>query len=298
MVAKSGNSLAFFKPSGDRVAADAEDAVEAPNGRALVVSCKDHGFGLFIVGRTAGVVASILFAGAALEAQFAVFSVTVAGEIFATAVSAVQSGSKHRLILPHADLFEPLPIIIPGGSGQVGTVLARAFHQRGDEVVVLSRTALNQPWRVVLWDAETVGDWAAEIDGADAVINLAGRSVNCRYTPANRRLIIGSRVRSTQVIGEAIARSAQPPSVWLQASTATIYAHSYDAPNDDVTGVLGGRESGLPDTWRFSLDVARQWEEAAAGAHTPRTRKVLLRSAMIMSPDRAGVFDMTLHPQA
>ena len=87
----------------------------------------------------------------------------------------------------------------------MGTLLARAFHQRGDDVVVLSRTQTNAlPWRVVKWDGETLGEWAAEVEGADAVINLAGQSVNCRYTAENRRIIIDSRVKSTRVVGQAI----------------------------------------------------------------------------------------------
>lgn len=184
-----------------------------------------------------------------------------------------------------------MKIVIPGGSGQVGTLLARAFHAEGHEVVLLSRKPQDTPWRVAFWDGETLGDWVGEVDGADAVINLAGRSVNCRYTPENRRAIIDSRVRSTRVVGKAIAQSARPPKVWLQAGTATIYAHRYDAPNDDVSGILGGTEPDLPDTWRFSLDVARQWETALDQAATPHTRKVILRSAIVMSADRGGAFD-------
>ncbi|MGB8645430.1 MAG: TIGR01777 family oxidoreductase [Anaerolineae bacterium] len=187
-----------------------------------------------------------------------------------------------------------MKVIIPGGSGQVGTILARAFHQMGHEVVVLSRKPIQAPWRVVMWDAETPGDWVAELDVADVVINLTGRSVNCRYTPANRRLIMESRVKSTKVIGEALARVSHPPRVWLQASTATIYAHRYDAPNDETSGILGGSEPNVPETWRFSIDVATTWEWAANKAQTPDTRKVLMRSAMIMSPDRGGVFDTLL----
>ena len=185
-------------------------------------------------------------------------------------------------------------IIIPGGTGQVGTFLARAFHERGDQVVVLSRNPQTAPWRVVQWDAETLGNWAFEFEGADAVINLAGRSVNCRYNATNRKLITDSRVNSTRVVGEAIARAARPPRVWLQASTATIYAHRYDAPNDEATGIVRGSESNSPDTWNFSLDVVTSWEHAANDAKTPKTRKVLLRSAIVMSPDRGGAFDMLL----
>lgn len=184
-----------------------------------------------------------------------------------------------------------MKIVIPGGSGQVGTVLARALHGGGHEVVVLSRGAAARPWRVETWDGRTPGPWEREIDGADVVINLAGRSVNCRYGAANRREILDSRVDSTRAVGAAIARAANPPRVWLQASTATIYAHSYDRPNDEQTGVIGGEEPYAPDTWRFSIDVARAWERAFDGAIAPHTRKVALRSAMTMSPDRGGIFD-------
>ena len=184
-------------------------------------------------------------------------------------------------------------IVIPGGTGQVGSILAREFHRRGDEVVVLSRTAEAAPWRVAGWDAQTLGDWAAELEGADVVINLAGRSVNCRYNAENRKLITGSRVKSTQVLGEAIIAASCPPRAWLQASTATIYAHTYDKANDEASGTVGC-SADAPDTWRFSNDVVTSWERAANEANTPNTRKVLLRSAIVMSPDRGGAFDMLL----
>ena len=187
-----------------------------------------------------------------------------------------------------------MKLVIPGGSGQVGTILARAFHSDGHEVVVLSRRPTSAPWRTVEWDAHSPGAWTAELDGADAVINLAGRSVNCRYGVENRRAILESRVGSTHAVGDAIARTRRPPRVWLQAGTATIYAHRYDAPNDEATGRIGGAEPSAPDTWRFSIDVARAWERAATERATPRTRLVLLRSAMVMSPDRGGIFDTLL----
>jgi hypothetical protein len=187
-----------------------------------------------------------------------------------------------------------MKIVIPGGSGQVGTVLARAFHGNGHDVVVLSRSPRAAPWRVAAWDGATVGEWAREIDGADVVINLAGRSVNCRYNAKNRAEILGSRVNSTRAVGAAIAGSARPPRIWLQASTATIYSHRYDAPNDERCGAIGGDETNAPDTWTFSIDVARAWEAAFAAADVPSTRKVAMRSAMTMSPDPGGIFD-TLH---
>jgi hypothetical protein len=185
-----------------------------------------------------------------------------------------------------------LKIIIPGGSGQVGSILARAFHGEGHEVIVLSRRAaeVRAPWRCLEWDGVRLGDWVAELDGADVVINLAGRSVNCRYHARHRREILDSRVQSTRVVGAAIGCVRRPPRVWLQASTATIYAHRYDTANDEATGILGGAEPNAPDTWRFSIEVAQAWERALDEVETPATRKVKLRSAMTMSPDRGGVF--------
>jgi len=187
-----------------------------------------------------------------------------------------------------------MKVVIPGGTGQVGKVLSRAFRAAGHEVVVLTRKPGSEARGMVRWDGETLGAWAEEIDGAEVVVNLAGRSVDCRYHAENRRLIKESRERSTRIVGAAIARASRPPRVWLQASTATIYAHRHDAPNDETTGVLGGSEPDAPDTWRFSIDVARAWERALTDAATPHTRKVLLRSAMTMSPDRGGIFDTLL----
>ena len=187
-----------------------------------------------------------------------------------------------------------MKVILPGGSGQVGTLLARHYHAHGHEVVTLSRTPAGASWRTVLWDAETVGAWAAELDGADVVVNLAGRSVNCRYNAANRRAIMASRVNSTRAVGQAIAQAKHPPPVWLQSSTATIYAHRFDAPNDEAAGLLGGTEANVPDTWRFSIEVAQAWEKAATEFDLPHTRTVLMRSAMVMSPDRGGIFDTLL----
>lgn len=187
-----------------------------------------------------------------------------------------------------------MKIVIPGGSGQVGTVLARVFHQDGHDVAVLSRKPANAPWRTVAWDGETLGDWVAEFESADAIINLAGQSVNCRYHDRNRRIIKESRVNSTRVVGDAIAQAWKPPRVWLQASTATIYAHRFDAPNDEATGIIDGAEPNAPDTWRFSIDVATSWERALNDSPTPNTRKVLMRSAILMNPDAGSPFSILL----
>lgn len=186
-----------------------------------------------------------------------------------------------------------MKVVIPGGTGQVGALLARALVARGDDVVLLSRGGRGEA-RTVPWDGKTLGDWAKEVDGADAVINLAGRNVNCRYTEENLRQMMDSRVDSTRVVGEAIQRAARPPRVWLQMSTATLYAHRLDAPNDEATGRIGGDEPGVPAYWKRSIDIARAWERTLMEAATPHTRKVALRSAMVMSPDREGIFDVLL----
>ena len=188
----------------------------------------------------------------------------------------------------------PLRIVIPGGTGQIGQILARHFHEQGHEVTVIARHPRATEWKTLLWDAQELGDWTEAVEGADAVINLAGRSVNCRYNAANRREIKNSRTISTGVVGRAIARARKPPRVWLNASTATIYRHALDRPMDEATGEVGGNEAGAPAKWVFSIDVATSWERAFFAAETPRTRRIALRSAMTMSPDAGGVFDHLL----
>ncbi len=183
-----------------------------------------------------------------------------------------------------------MKIVIPGGTGQVGAILDRAFTAAGHDVVVLTRRPAGD--REVSWDGQAIGAWADVIDGSDVVVNLAGRSVSCRYTDANLRDMMDSRVQSAEVVGQAIAAAARPPAVWLQMSTATIYAHRCDAPNDEAAGLIGGREPGVPGYWAYSVKIARNWEQAQERADTPRTRKVALRSAMVMSPDHGGVFDV------
>ena len=186
-----------------------------------------------------------------------------------------------------------MKVVIPGGSGQLGGVLARAFDARGDEVVVLARGSVAPAGaRLVAWDGRTLGAWATELDGADVVVNLAGRSVNCRYTRANLEAMLSSRVDSTRVVGQAIARAARPPRVWLQMSTATIYAHRFDAANDEATGRIGGDEPDAPAYWKTSVDIAHAWERELREAPTQATRKVALRTSMVMGPGAGGVFDV------
>ncbi len=184
-------------------------------------------------------------------------------------------------------------IVIPGGSGQVGTILARHLHAGGHRVTVLSRNPKPAPWQTLPWDGVNLNPvWTDTLEDADAVIHLSGRSVNCRYTPENRREIIDSRVMPTLLIGRAIEQAKRPPKVWMNASTSTFYRHALDRPQDEFTGELGGDEPGVPDTWNFSIDVARRWEEAFYASTTPATRKIALRSSMTMSPDAGGVFSV------
>lgn len=184
-----------------------------------------------------------------------------------------------------------MKVVIPGGSGQLGTLLVPALRAHGHDVVVLTRDRAIQD-HAVHWDGRKLGPWVSEIDGADVVINLAGRSVNCRYNRGNVQQMLASRVESTRAVGQAIEQVPHPPAVWLQMSTATIYAHCFDAPNDETMGRIGGHEPNVPCHWRWSIDIARAWEQAQTAANAPETRKVALRSAMVMTPQRGGVFDM------
>src|SRR6476660_5565962 len=119
-------------------------------------------------------------------------------------------------------------IILAGGSGFLGRELSDYFLKRSWEVLILTRKASFGGNRVreIHWDAHTPGPWAKELDGATAVVNLTGKSVDCRYNARNRGEILRSRVESTRIIGDAISRCAHPPRVWLNASTATIYKHT------------------------------------------------------------------------
>jgi uncharacterized protein (TIGR01777 family) len=180
-------------------------------------------------------------------------------------------------------------IVVAGGSGFIGRLLTDRLVSGNNDVVVLTRTpqTARQSIRQVGWDVRTLGDWARELDGARALINLAGRSVNCRYNERNRREILESRVDSTRVLGEAIAHCNKPPPVWLNASTATIYKHTFDQPMDEATGVIGATPEAKDE---FSIGVARAWEETLNKAPTPATRKVALRTAMVFAASKGGAY--------
>lgn len=189
-------------------------------------------------------------------------------------------------------------LVIPGGSGFLGRTLLRFFEARGFDVVILSRTPRRTPdelagARVVLWDAKTLGPWAAELEGATAVLNMAGRSVNCRYTEKNRAVMLDSRVDSTSILGRAIAGCQEPPRVWMNSSTATIYRHRYDAPNDEATGLYGPDKEPKD---AYSLVVATSWEEAFERAYRDndlaQTRGIVLRSAIILGAEPGGVYEV------
>lgn len=183
-------------------------------------------------------------------------------------------------------------IILAGGSGFLGGVLARALAGPQTEVVVLTRTArpAHPGTRQVLWDGESTGAWTAELDGAFAVINLAGVTVDCRYTASNRQLILESRLKPTRVIGHAIAACATPSAVWLNSSTATIYRHTLGPAWDE-----GGEIGGCPEAKDlFSVHVATEWERVFNEAGTPRTRKVALRSSMVLGHGRNSVLPVLL----
>lgn len=179
-------------------------------------------------------------------------------------------------------------VVIAGGNGFIGTFLQGRLADRGLEVTVLTRSPRkDQEIRDVLWDGRSLGSWTEKLEGASALINLSGRSVNCRYNERNRRDILESRVESTRVLGEAIARSRDPPPVWLNMSTATIYKHTFDHLMDEATGIIEPT-SEAKDV--FSIEVARAWEQTLYDAQTPATRKVAMRTAMVFAANSGGVY--------
>jgi uncharacterized protein (TIGR01777 family) len=206
-----------------------------------------------------------------------------------------------------AAIPRPLRIVLPGGSGLLGHVLASHFQQQGHQITVLTRGPYTAPWQTVHWDGENPGPWTEYLEGADVCINLAGRSINCRWTRANRRAIYESRLRSTRLLGRVIGQLAAPPPVWLNASAATIYRRAIDAdgvdlPLDEATGEVGSDEKSvrpLVAPWAsrrdFAARVARDWEAAFFATETPYTRKIALRSAIVLAPEPGSAFAVLSH---
>ncbi len=162
----------------------------------------------------------------------------------------------------------------------MGRKLREHLRDEGHTVwLLVRRPDLDAPEKQVVWDAKTGGAWIDRLEGVDAVINLCGRSVNCRYGARNRAEIYASRLDPTRALAEAIAGLAKPPAVWLNASSATIYRHALDRPMDEATGELG---SG------FSVDVCQKWEAALFEPALAATRRVALRTAMVMGREPGG----------
>ena len=193
-----------------------------------------------------------------------------------------------------------LRIVLPGGSGQVGRLLAGFFHERGHHVTVLTRGPYTAPWQTVHWDGEHRGPWIETLEGADVCIHLSGRSVNCRYTAANRKALYDSRIGTTRLLGQVMRDLEYPPSLWLNASTATIYRHALDRDMDEATGEIGGGElvsprRHAPEKWNWTIRLVKDWESAFFEAETPRTRKIALRTSLVFSPAPGGVFALMLN---
>ncbi len=177
-------------------------------------------------------------------------------------------------------------VVIIGANGFLGRYLCRHFARTGREVVAIARS--RKGWSgdgmFLEWDGKSIGPWAYALEGAELVINLSGRSVNCRYNAANRGEIIRSRVDSTAIVGKAIADCRVPPKLWLNAGTATWYRHAEDKPQDEWHGEAGKG---------FSVEVAQAWEDAFFEAKVPaETRKVAMRIGMVLANEPGTVYDV------
>ncbi len=179
-------------------------------------------------------------------------------------------------------------VVLAGGSGFLGKLLARFFLKQGRAVTVLTRGAprLESGVEFIQWDGRTPALWTDQLEGAAALINLAGRSVDCRYHARNRRLIMDSRIDSTRVLEQAVSQCRKPPPVWLNSSTGTIYRHTFAEAWDE-----DGETGATPEAKdAFSVDVAQAWERVFLAADTPGVRKIALRSAMVLGTGRNSVF--------
>lgn len=188
-----------------------------------------------------------------------------------------------------------LRIVIAGGSGHVGKLLASHLQNRGHFVSVLTRGPYTAQWETVHWDGIETGPWIEAVEGSDVCINLAGHSVNCRYSAEHRREIYESRIGTTRLLNRVIAQMERPPRVWLNASTVVIYGDDSGSGSDELSERLRGGKEDTASLRRtaareFLRHVARDWEAALFETQTPRTRKVAMRSAMVMSATPGGAF--------
>lgn len=184
---------------------------------------------------------------------------------------------------------------MPGGSGQIGRMLAAFFQERGHHVTVLTRGPYSAPWQTVHWDGKNLGSWIDTLEGADACIHLSGKNIDCRYTEKNKRELYESRIGPTRLLNEVIAGLADPPSVWLNASAASIYRHTLDRDIDEATGEIGGGEMisahrRAPRKWDWTVQLIKDWEAAFFATATLRTRKIALRTSLVFSPSPGSVF--------
>ncbi len=173
-------------------------------------------------------------------------------------------------------------IVIAGGSGFLGEAIAKHFKAKGYEITILTRgkSLKENNTKLVHWDAKTLGKWTKELHNASLLINLSGKSVDCRYTEKNKKEILSSRVDSTRILGQAIEAMDSPPPLWMNASTATIYKGSRTQRMDEDHGEFGND---------FSMTVAQTWENAFYESKTPNTRKIALRISLVLGKD-GGVF--------
>lgn len=170
-------------------------------------------------------------------------------------------------------------IIIAGGTGFLGQYLARYFAEKGFQIIVLSRKGHEnqENIRYLKWDGKSQGSWSKALEGATMIINLAGKSVNCRYTPKNRRIILSSRIDATKAIGEAIQNCSKAPQLWINAASSTIYDHTVKGPaNDEYEGKIGDD---------FSMNVCKAWEETFLNCTTLQTRKIYLRIGIVLGKE-------------
>jgi uncharacterized protein (TIGR01777 family) len=172
-------------------------------------------------------------------------------------------------------------VVLAGGSGFLGQSLANVLVGKGYEIVILSRGAHREGigTRQLHWDGQHLGDWWHSLDGASALVNLTGRSVNCRHTPEHRCEIMDSRVNSVRVLGEAVSRCAQPPPVWVQASSLAIYGDPGDRWCDE----------DAPHADGFSEKVCKRWESEFEKVQAPGLRKVVMRIGIVLDAESGAL---------